>query len=144
MMVMTPSSATAGQRPLCCSAWGDVRGNGVAHGRASTRDLKTRGSNPVRRSTRTICESFSESECCADSLSVVCPPPVCIRTHKNDHVRRLKILQSMSEFGRLRKRENTALRKKPHKSALLWLLAFPGESNLNFPCIALGQERYII
>ena len=78
--------------------------------RASTRDPKTRGSNPVW-STRQICVSFSESKCCADSLSV-CPTPVCIRTHKNDHVRTLKILQSTSEFGGLQKHENTARRKK--------------------------------
>ena len=44
-----------------------------------TPDPKTRGSNPTG-STRTICESFSESNCCADSLSV-CPTPVCIHTH---------------------------------------------------------------
>ena len=53
-----------------------------------TRDPKTRGSNPAYvSSTRTICESFFESKCCADSLSV-CPPPVCTRTLKNDHVRK--------------------------------------------------------
>ena len=40
--------------------------------------------------------------CCVDSLSV-CPTPVCIRTHKNDHIRTLKILYSMSEFDELRK-----------------------------------------
>ena len=40
-------------------------------------------------------------KCCADSLSV------CIRTHKNDYVRTLKILQSMSEFGGLHKHEKT-------------------------------------
>ena len=28
----------------------------------------------------------------------VCPTLVCIRTHKNDHVRSFKILQSKSEF----------------------------------------------
>ena len=35
--------------------------------------------------------------------------PVCIRTHNNDHVRTLKILQSMSDFGGLPKHENTQL-----------------------------------
>ena len=29
-------------------------------------------------------------------------------------------------------------------SAILWLLAFPGESSPNFPCMALGQENYLI
>ena len=43
-------------------------------------DSMTRGSNPVR-STTTICESFSESKCGADSS--VCPIPVCVRTHTN-------------------------------------------------------------
>ena len=54
-----------------------------------TWDPKTGGSNPVR-STRKICESFSDSKCWAD-LSV-CPAPVCVRTHKNDDVRTLQIL----------------------------------------------------
>ena len=34
-------------------------------------------------------------------------PPVCIRTHKNDQVRTLKILWTMSEFGGFRKHEQT-------------------------------------
>ena len=59
---------------LSCIMW---RGGSIR--RASTRDPKTRGPNPVR-STRTICESFSESKCCADSL-LMCPTPVCINTH---------------------------------------------------------------
>ena len=33
-------------------------------------------------------ESFLSQKCCADSL-LVCPAPVCIRTHKNTHVRTL-------------------------------------------------------
>ena len=41
----------------------------------------TRSSNPIR-STSNNCDSFSESKCCADSLSV-CPNPVCTCTHKN-------------------------------------------------------------
>ena len=65
---------------------------------------ETRGTglNPVR-STRTICDSFSESKSCADSL-LVCPTPVCIRMHKN--VRTIKMLQSMSQFDGLWKHEN--------------------------------------
>ena len=45
-------------------------------------DSMIRGSNPIR-STRKICESFSESKCCADSSSV-CPTPPhhpCVYTH---------------------------------------------------------------
>ena len=86
-------------------------------GRASTRDPKTRGSNPVQR-TRQICDTFSESKCCADLSE--CPTPVCIRTHKNDHVRILKILKSMSEFGGLRKHKNTAHRKQ------IWVALYYG------------------
>ena len=37
---------------------------------------------------------FFPSQRCADSLSV-CPSPVCIRTHKNDHVRTLKKILSV-------------------------------------------------
>ena len=51
---------------------------------------KTRGSNPVRRK-QNMCESFSESKCYADSLSV-CITPVYTRTHRNNHVRTLKIM----------------------------------------------------
>ena len=80
-----------------------VRGDGVAqvvdH---RTRDPKIRGSNPSR-STR---KSFPESKCCADSLSV-CPTPVCLRTHKNDHVRTLKIPQSMSRVWWITGNTNT-------------------------------------
>ena len=50
-------------------------------------DSMTRGSNQVR-SARQICESLSESKCCADSS--VFPTPVCVRTHTN--VRTLKIM----------------------------------------------------
>ena len=47
----------------------------------------------------------------------------------------------MSEFGGLRKQENTGHRGKTHLgSAILWLLTFPGESSPNFPCIALGYR----
>ena len=34
--------------------------------------------------------------------------------------------------------------KKTLGGAVLWLLAFPGESSPIFPCIALGQESYLI
>ena len=37
-----------------------------------------------------IVSFFAESKCCADSS--VCPTPVCVRLHKNGHVRTLKIL----------------------------------------------------
>ena len=50
---------------------------------------------------------FNFFKCCA-VLRLVCPTPdVCIRTHENDHVRTLKILKSMSEFGGLHKHEKT-------------------------------------
>ena len=58
-------------------------------------DSMTRGSNPIR-STHKNCEPHPRVYIYA-----------CIRT-----LRTLKILQSMSEFGRLRKHENTAHRKK--------------------------------
>ena len=47
---------------------------------------------------------FPSQKCCADSLSV-CPTPVCIRKHTIDHVRTLKIMWSMLEFGGLEKHE---------------------------------------
>ena len=69
-----------------------------------TRDPKTQGSNAIR-STRTICEFFRVKNV---MLTRQCaqPPCVYIHTHKNDHVRMLKIL-SMVEFGGLRKHEKT-------------------------------------
>ena len=72
------------------------------------RNPKIGGSNPAYvRSTGTICEFFSESKMYfADSL-LLYPTPVCTRTHKNDDVRTLKILYSMSEFGGFWKHEKT-------------------------------------
>ena len=66
--------------------WGDVVAQLVER---QTPDRKDEGSNPVR-STRNNCEFFRVKKC-ADLLSV-CPTPVCICTHKNDHVHTLKIL----------------------------------------------------
>ena len=71
------------------------------------------GSNPVRSTRKLV---FLSQKCCADSLSV-CPTPVCIRTHKNDHVRTIKILQSMSEYGGLQKHEKTQHALKNNSSA---------------------------
>ena len=59
--------------------------------------------NPIR-STRKMYKFFSKK--CADSLSV-CPTPMCISTHKNDHVHTLKILWCMSVVGGLQKHEKT-------------------------------------
>ena len=42
--------------------------------------------------------------------------------------------------GKKRKRK----RKLRLKSAVLWLLTFPGKSNLNFPCVAWRHESYLI
>ena len=76
------------------------RGGGVAQlVERRTQAPKDRGSNPVK-STRRICEFFR-----VKNVVLTRPPPV-YYTHKNDHVRTLKILYSMSEFGGLRKREN--------------------------------------
>ena len=67
-----------------------------------TQDPRDWGSNPVR-STRKV---FPSQKMCWLAVGV----PNC--THKNDHVRMLKILYSMSEFSGLRKHENTAHRKR--------------------------------
>ena len=52
---------------------------------------------------------FLSQKCCADSFCwcATQPPIKCIPMHKNDHVCMLKILYSMSEFGGLRKHEQT-------------------------------------
>ena len=59
-----------------------TRGGGVAQlvCRASTRDPKTRGSNPVRSTRKKVVIVFPSQKCCAGSLSV-CPTPVCVYTH---------------------------------------------------------------
>ena len=49
---------------------------------------RIQGSNPVRR-TRQICEVFRVKKC-ADPL-LVCLTPLCICTHKNDHVHTLNL-----------------------------------------------------
>ena len=54
------------------------------------RDPKTRGSNPSRAQEQFM-RVFPSQKCCADSL-LVCPTPVYMCTHKNDHVRTLKVL----------------------------------------------------
>ena len=51
---------------------------------------------------------FPSHKCCGHSLSE-CPTPVCFCTHTNEHVRTLKIVLSMSEFGGLRKHEKIRL-----------------------------------
>ena len=69
------------------------RGNGVAQ------LVERRTQGPVDFMTRVRTPSgaqeklgvFPSQKCCADSL-LVCPTPVCIRIHENDHVRTLKIL----------------------------------------------------
>ena len=64
-----------------------TRGDGVAQlVERRTRDPKDRGSNPVS-STRKKCEFFRVK-------NVVLTPCRCVyaRTHKNDHVRMIKIL----------------------------------------------------
>ena len=66
-------------------AWGDGGEGGAGVGGVAqlverhTRDPKTEGFEPRLRQK------------CVDSLSV-CPTPVCMRTHKNDHIHTLKIL----------------------------------------------------
>ena len=50
---------------------------------------KVEGLNPIRGTRKT--SSFLSQKGCADSLSL-CPTPVCICTHTNDHVRTLKTL----------------------------------------------------
>ena len=79
--------------------WQDVQVLTVVVGVAQlvvcrAQDPKDRGSNPVR-STRKICEIFRVKNVVLTRLSV-CPTPVCIRTHKIDHVHTLKILWSLS------------------------------------------------
>ena len=55
-----------------------------------TQDPKDEGSNPVRSTIKKIV-SFSESKMCR--LVVGVPNPLlCLRTHKNDHIRTLQIL----------------------------------------------------
>ena len=83
--------------------WGDKVAQLVER---RTRDPNTRGSKPLLGAQEKSVKICPSQKCCADSLSV-CPAPVCIRTHKNDHVRTIKILLSMSDFGELRKHEKT-------------------------------------
>ena len=80
-LVLCQRISSAGATWLQECHWGD----GVAQWvKRRTRIQKVEGSNPAPPSgaQENNCESFSESKCCADSLSV-CPIPVCIRTHKN-------------------------------------------------------------
>ena len=61
---------------------------------------------------------------------------MCLRMHENDHVRTLKIMWSMSEFGGLWKHEKTQHARYNDLrfgSATLLQLAFLRESDPNFP-----------
>ena len=73
-------------------------------GRASDSDPKDEGSNPVR-STRDIWECFRVQKMLCWLAVGVPNPRVHTHAHKNDHVRTIKILWSMSGFGGLRKHE---------------------------------------
>ena len=64
-----------------------LRGNGVARLVEIQRPEVQTPSEAQEKFVRV----FLSQKCCADSLSV-CPTPVCIRTHKNEHIRTLKIL----------------------------------------------------
>ena len=116
-LVTKTTTASLNSTTRCgpCQFWSDGVAQLVQH---RTRDPKTRGSNSICvRSTRTICENFSGSKCCADSL-LVCPtsllpappsspPRVYTHAYQNDHARTLTILQSMLEFGGLWKHEKS-------------------------------------
>ena len=104
-----------------------------------TRDPKTRGSNPVRRTSKQFCEGFPESKCCADSL-LVCPTPGCIITHKNDHIRTLTMLWSMSEFEGLWKHKKT---QHALYNWVAWLSAagFPWGKRTYFPVRNKGENK---
>ena len=63
-------------------------------GRASDLRSKDLRFEPCQEHKKNV-KVFPSQKCCADSLSA-CPTPECIRTHKNDHVRTLRVLQPMS------------------------------------------------
>ena len=103
-------------------------------------DSMIRGSNPVR-STRKL-ESLSESKYRSDSL-LVCPTPR-VKTHAYEctHVKDPVVHVKVQWIRETRKHCTQEKNTPKLGSAVLWLLAFPGESSQNFPCIALGQENY--
>ena len=100
---MTNSCTTQPQDMKCCSchfppAFLD-KGGGVAQlVERRTRYPMTRGSNPSGAQEKIV--SFSEEKMLCWLVVVVPNPPVCIRTHKNYHVRTLKIhVQSLVDYG---------------------------------------------
>ena len=114
-------------------------GDGVAQWvERRSRGRKTRGSNPVCvRSTRTICEGFSESKKFVLTRCRCTQPHVCIRTHKNDRSRtRVKdpvVLVRVRWIAETRKDPACTLYNELGLgSATLFQLAFLGESNPNF------------
>ena len=85
---------------------------------------------------------------CADLF--VPDPPSCER-HAPTFVHRLKIpypsvVKRVGSHSRWYGNTKTLHTGKKNKSgsAVLWLLAFRGESSLNFPSIALGQENDLL
>ena len=69
--------------------------------------MQTRGWTPSASGAQDKCVSFFRVKNVVLTRCRCAHPPVCIRTHNNDHVRTLTILQSMSEFGGLRTHEKT-------------------------------------
>ena len=56
----------------------------------------------------------------------------------------LLLLLLLRRRRRRHRRRHRTPRQGGMGSAVLWLLAFPGESNPNFLCIALGKESDLI
>ena len=83
--------------------WGDWVAQWLQH---RTQGPKDEGSNPVR-STGANSELCQVKNVVLTRRRCVQPPCVCAPAYKNAHVRTLKILSSVSEFGGFRKHEKT-------------------------------------
>ena len=87
---------------------------------------------------------FSESTLVQSCLCLT-RPPSCAR-HEPKFVRTLKIPYPsvVKESSRWYGNTKHSTHGKTLGSAVLWLLAFPGESCPNFLCITLGKDSYVM
>ena len=82
-----------------------LRGDGCgSNGRASESRPKGRRFESRQDHKKKMCEFFRVKNVVLTRCRCA-QHPVCIRRHKNNHTRMLKILSAMSEFGGLRKHE---------------------------------------
>ena len=106
----------------------------------------TPGSIPRQAGWGTVFLSLPPSQLLC-RLVCAWPPFVCaartqICAHVNDPISICRKRVGLTAGGMETRKHCTQKKKK--RWVAPWLLAFPGENSANFPCMALGQEHYLV